>query len=273
MTGSTLGWRLGGSEFITGLRSHIQAKADNAPQVLGDGAWVRQHVAALRDFDNFLAGLAPDDPRLIILDCVAEERTPRPRFAHEFRFEPTEHQQLLLARLGNSGPPPPPSMTLEELAASAVKDFAEERRAALYAAQAASRAAEERTTALEAELERRVGLDAELDEAQSKIVTLEGELEEQERQQEELRGYLSADGRAHSPSNDELKPRRTKVDGETGVYYRDTPDGRVYEIGFPDDKGKQRWKTVGPRLADAVELRKELAGKPYEPQEKVEAVA
>jgi integrase len=50
--------------------------------------------------------------------------------------------------------------------------------------------------------------------------------------------------------------RRTKVlkKGFTGVYYRDTPEGRRYEITFLDRAKRRRWETVDGHLEDASEL-------------------
>lgn len=57
--------------------------------------------------------------------------------------------------------------------------------------------------------------------------------------------------------------RRTKVakKGYTGIYYRDTPGGRRYEITFLDRKKVRRWETVDGNLEDAAdELAKRKAG-------------
>ncbi len=52
------------------------------------------------------------------------------------------------------------------------------------------------------------------------------------------------------------RPRRTKVKGERGVYYRDTRDGRRYEITFTDPAtGKQRWLVVPGDLKAACAAR------------------
>jgi integrase len=49
--------------------------------------------------------------------------------------------------------------------------------------------------------------------------------------------------------------RRTKVakKGYTGVYYRDTPDGRRYEITYLDRAKVRRWETVDGNLDDAAQ--------------------
>src|SRR5262245_24976401 len=49
--------------------------------------------------------------------------------------------------------------------------------------------------------------------------------------------------------------RRTKVakKGYTGVYFRETPEGRRYEITFLDRSKRRRWETVDGTLDDAAE--------------------
>lgn len=50
--------------------------------------------------------------------------------------------------------------------------------------------------------------------------------------------------------------RRTKVAGERGIYYRDTPAGRRYEVTFTDPTtGRQRWQVVDGDLKAARAVR------------------
>lgn len=51
--------------------------------------------------------------------------------------------------------------------------------------------------------------------------------------------------------------RRTKVKNHPGVYYRDTPAGRRYEITFVDELGRRRWSVVDGNLAAADAAREE----------------
>jgi hypothetical protein len=48
------------------------------------------------------------------------------------------------------------------------------------------------------------------------------------------------------------------VDGQTGVYWNETSEGTVYEIGYPGPDGKTKWKTIGGDLNEAIAARKEL---------------
>ena len=57
-------------------------------------------------------------------------------------------------------------------------------------------------------------------------------------------------------------PRRTKVRGHRGIYYRLAADGRRrYEITYRDSDGRQRWKTVDGGLQDAKADLEELRGR------------
>jgi integrase len=57
--------------------------------------------------------------------------------------------------------------------------------------------------------------------------------------------------------------RRTKVakKGYTGIYYRDTAEGRRYEITYLDRAKVRRWETVDGNLEDAAEKLAERKGK------------
>src|SRR4051812_27167031 len=58
--------------------------------------------------------------------------------------------------------------------------------------------------------------------------------------------------------------RRTRVPGHPGVYYRDTPGGRSYEIGYPPEPGASwQWRTIGFDLQDAVAARAEVIVKKH----------
>ncbi len=58
------------------------------------------------------------------------------------------------------------------------------------------------------------------------------------------------------------RPRRIKVNGRRGIYYREGQDGRRrYEIGYRDSAGKQRWKAVTGNLKDAEAALEEVRGR------------
>ncbi len=182
-------------------------------------------------------------------------------------WEPGSLQSDLLGRLGTQGPAPQADTTLNELVAAGVSDLAE------HAAGVQAKAFSQRDTALaesdqlREQAERVPQLVEQLEEAQAQVNSLTSDNQELEGKVAYLREHFQAKVEA-TPSK---KARRTKVEGEKGVYFNDTSEGRVYEIGYPDDEGKQRWKTVGPDLEEAIALRRELAGKPFEAKEPVPA--
>ncbi len=50
----------------------------------------------------------------------------------------------------------------------------------------------------------------------------------------------------------EAKPsRRTRVKNRPGIWYRDTPRGRRYEVTYLDETGRRRWTTVDGNLESA----------------------
>ena len=55
-------------------------------------------------------------------------------------------------------------------------------------------------------------------------------------------------------------PRRVRVKKHPGVYYRDTPHGRRYEITYYDSDGRRRWERVAGGLDDAVARRGDVVG-------------
>jgi integrase len=58
------------------------------------------------------------------------------------------------------------------------------------------------------------------------------------------------------------KTRRTLASKkDRGIYYRDTPTGRRYEITYTDSTGKQRWQVVEGGITDARAARGEILSK------------
>src|SRR5437870_1137236 len=56
-------------------------------------------------------------------------------------------------------------------------------------------------------------------------------------------------------------PRRQRVMNHPGVYYRDTPAGRRYEVTFLDSEGRRRWKTLDGGLREAQAALEEARGR------------
>lgn len=64
-------------------------------------------------------------------------------------------------------------------------------------------------------------------------------------------GTGAEDGEGGRPNREPVSARRVSVEKNPGVYYRDTPKGRRYEITFLDSDGRRRWRTVEGGLKDA----------------------
>lgn len=265
---TTLNARLPGVDFVNSLREWVREQADRSERA-GGGQWTSRQAATIREFDRFLAGLGPENQQLVTLLHLSEERRSideaqgRDRFA----FFPSHKQEMIFARLGTYEGPQPPQTTLDELVFAGVHDYC----SGMAATRNQVAAERERADALGAELESAQALQAETlqqgESVASELVEAREEIVELEEIVETLRRHLG-DGEEPGEGKPKAKPRRTKVEGEgmTGIYTVGAPDGEVYEIGFPDSDGKQRWRRVGDDLQEAVSLRAELAGKPYEPE-------
>lgn len=217
----------------------------------GESPYLKRHAAALGALDSHLEALDPEDQRLRALALIAEARRERETFT------PGKQQKVLLQVVGESGPPPPADDVLNELVVCGLSDLidflAEKAQQEISAARAVETDIEENR---EAEEQLRAAEHQEqLSSAIGRAEDLEAECEELREQLEFLQGFLKSNGVEPKPK---AKTRRTKVEGETGVYWSDTTAGRMYEINFTGPDGKTKWKTIGPDLEEAIEARKAL---------------
>jgi integrase len=61
---------------------------------------------------------------------------------------------------------------------------------------------------------------------------------------------------------EQTTPRRTKVEGHRGIYWRPGPGrSKVYEVVYSDETGRQRWKTIEGGVRDAVAFREDVRSK------------
>ena len=58
-------------------------------------------------------------------------------------------------------------------------------------------------------------------------------------------------------------PRRLRVKRHPGIYYRETAQGRSYEITYYDSDGRRRWERVPGDLETAVARRADVVGKKH----------
>jgi hypothetical protein len=222
-------------------REHVRRKADVAREALGrDGA---EHVAALEALGDYIAGCGPQDPRLWTLSLIAG------CYGDRDRFHAGKMADELLSRLGNwrEGAAPHLEVTLSELIGAEVSDLIEHLAGAASEATKAREIAENESRELKDQAAAGEAAQGELLELRRRVE----ELEELNAELEQKADYL----RAHyGTEKKEKRTRRTKVEGETGIYYNELATGRPFEIGWSEN-GKQRWETVGDDLEQARELR------------------
>ncbi|MEZ5078400.1 MAG: hypothetical protein R2725_13270 [Solirubrobacterales bacterium] len=244
----------GGIDLPIKIREAIYRYADRAQNALGSQA--RGQVAALQTLADYIGTLSSDDPRIWQQACVSGTRGDREEF-HPVRGK---LQERLLSSLGDLGATaPPPEVSLAELLAAGVSDLIED----LSGKVSAAKAELERERVLNEELrkrsERGEELEVKLGEANNEVSELKlarGRLQETV---EHLKLQLSARPSGSDQGRPREKPRRTRVDGHEGIYYREARDGSVvYQIGWSEN-GKQRWKTVGTDLQKAIDLRAQLS--------------
>ena len=83
-----------------------------------------------------------------------------------------------------------------------------------------------------------------------------------------LRERQLSDAQAFIASPGSDRPRRVHVTGERGVYTALVDGETRFEVGYSDDRGKQRWKRLGPgaSIEDARRMRARFAGQPHDPE-------
>jgi molybdopterin converting factor small subunit len=182
-------------------------------------------------------------------------------------FEMTPTMRDLIARLGaRAEKVPTPDETLTELTMAAVEDLAEALQRKVGAANRERDEADEKARLNASAVTRAQERDTELKEAREVIAGLTGELEEAQASLTFLRERGSVEpepkATAASPKKPD-KPRRTSVDGETGIYFNEAVEGRPYEINYRDADKKQHWETIGFDLEEARARRALLNGQSY----------
>jgi hypothetical protein len=158
---------------------------------------------------------------------------------------------MILARVGTTtAPTPDPDTTLNEFVAAGVEDAITELRKKIATVSTERDAALERANHGAVSVERAAELEAELAAANELISGHAGEIAELSAKVR----YLSEMGIGEEQ---EKKPRRIKVEGETGIYFYETTLGREYEVTWTAE-GKMKWAKAGPDLDEALAERVRL---------------
>lgn len=249
---STLKERAPTEAVTVGLVEAVKARLARAEAILdpSDDSH-RSHIGALKGFLAYLGDFGPPttDPRSWALWLQSGY------FGTREQFELGPKQAELLARLGLTRDPLPlPDETYTELIAAGVFDLGEHLQEKLSALRQENRELESRATAgdkavVELETARR-----ELAEERERNDGLNGEVVE-------LRGtvaYMREMGLSEkAPARQDRGPRRTKVDGETGIYFNNYTEGRPYEVTWKDATGTLKYETLGHDLEEARRVRAE----------------
>jgi hypothetical protein len=253
----TLNLTLHSTAFREAVRRHIEEKAKITGEAVSAVHGGRQ-VAALRGLAELIGATSSEDQHMVILHATAKA-TGRYSDA-KAKFEPSPRQKTLLARIGQLQDTPSASVSLEELCSGGVADWVDLQGQRNSETSARLQEAAEQIRELEARV-------ADLDEkakgradAERKLASAEHERDHANKLVDELRERLGA----REPDEKPDKPRRVSLQKETGdprhigIYFSEIDGERIYEIGYADEDGRRRWKTIGPDLEEAIALRREL---------------
>jgi hypothetical protein len=243
---TTLGRRAGNDAIAQIIATYARNQARIAAETFpGDGAG--RHIEALNGFGDFLSTRHQEDQRIYTLYRLQAYA------GDSDSYKPGETQSLLFGRLGMGGGANAPLLdaTLNELVAAAIDDYLEN------SAEQASRLRTERDEAQAAletsEAARELAKSSSLaiEQLEADLVAANAELDDLRRQNTHLRAMVAPEAGTNAE-----RPDWTAVEGYPNISERPNAQGEtVYRIGWRDDDGKQRWKTTGPNLADAIEAR------------------
>lgn len=265
-----------GQRYSKNIAAHIRGEVIEKVKraVVGH----EQRTAALSTLADHIEGSLDNESQSLVALAAIANAWPGSRWSAREDFDPTPSQSRMLLRLATlryGATAPPPEVSVDELLTGAIFDFVEaveqERRGAARKLQEAqverNKAVEKLADLTESDDEctaLRNQLDAATEECNElrQVVEAQRELLEIEYSPPEPSSPESSTPESSTPESPDT-PRRVKVEGETGIYENPKADGStVYEISYPDDNGRTRWKVVGPDLDEARQLRAELTAKP-----------
>ncbi len=247
---SLVGWI---RRFVEGL-----PRGSNARQIEGEN--FTKKSAALDALAGFIGELPIEDPRLFALAKVAANQPDKPGWSGRQDFEPTLSQRRLFYQQG-LGAPIAPETTLMHLVLAGLHDTLAAHTRARQQLENESKQADVARTAAEAKVEPLAEVEAERTRLTGKLDAAQQQIAKLQERAVDLEGFLVASG-------DNGAARRQKVEGQTGIYQALSREyGLVYEIGYNDAEGKQRWRRLDPdaSIEAARRLRRQLAGQPHEP--------
>lgn len=260
---STLGKKVIGDGYGNRVAAHLRQEAATAKGLGEQTIQLKTHVTALKALAAFVAALPQTNQVLRGLQTAENGRG-----IPVDRFEPGPKARVFLAQVGLGVTAPDAAEAFEEFAAACVEDLADK----LKEVGASARRDAERTEAAE----RRVAqLSRDLSNAEEEVTNWREKALELEAENRQLTAQVDhAVAMAENPEagDDAVKgsaisrvagkvvggSRRQRHPDVSNLYHRKDARGTtIYELGFRED-GKQRWKTVGPNLQEALDARKEL---------------
>lgn len=233
-------------------------RGNNARQV--EAERFQRQSAALDTLASFIGEQEVGDPRIFLLAEVAAAQPGEKGWIHHKSFNPTRSQSRIFYGLG-LGAPVAPETAFIQLVSAGLADTLRSHTAAHQQLEAERTDAEVARKAAEAKVAPLAEVEAERDRLSRQLEAAGQQTAKLQRRAADLEGFVVAAG-------DSGDPRRVKVEGETGIYQAPSREhGLIYEIGFSNDEGEQRWKRLGPdaSIEDARQLRARLAGQPDDP--------
>lgn len=252
------------ARFRSSLVNHIKRVIAELPPGGNDrqieAMTTEQRTEALTALTNHISQIEIADARLFQLSEVARSAPGASGWAHRQDFQPSVTQRQILGALGRSGEVKDLDRVVGLLISGGVADVL--RAHAEHYADMARRTTEavNARQAAEQRAEPLAQTQADLATAQARIANLEDEVALRERQLSDAQAFLAG------PGSD--RPRRVHVTGETGIYTGLVDGETRFEVGYSDDQGKQRWRTLkaGAGIEDARRMRARLAGQPHDPE-------
>jgi hypothetical protein len=263
---TTLGKRVTNDEFLVTLAEKVRKKAAQSRAAQED--FNERNAPALDRLAEEIQGLDESDPRIVALWTMGETYSRDSRY----EVEPGSTQAELLARIGTGRPAVPDTdATLNELVMACVLDTLDELLRQRAGARHERDVAQEALVEARKRAERADALAEELRTARETIDGLNGDLQEERGKLAFLRDRLGGSTDSAPAAPKPSGPRRTVVDGETGVYTDNQAGDGSLEVSYTDAAGRRRWVKAGTDLDEARSLRNKLVAEAAEQKEQVAA--
>jgi hypothetical protein len=249
---------IGSDRVAHQIAATLQEKAKQARVALAGTAFEGPNEHALTELADYLVNLDRDDGRLHAFWTISGIRG----LDMDDRFYLlSEKEQDVASSLGRPLGVTPDA-ALNSFLDAAVEGAFDHIKLELTREREKAASAEDFKTRLDAANERITPLEAERDALQDRVNVAEADAADFRARYEYVLSMLGPEGDGPNgkgaPAN-KPAPRRQRVEGEPHLYSTvKADDSVVYEVGWKDEDGKQRWKRTGAGLEAARRLRDEL---------------